>query len=261
MSENSKIEWTHHTFNPWWGCSKISEGCRNCYADTLASRYGKSELWKGQREKKSGPWKEILKWDKSARKRGVRERVFVASMADIFEDHADVAGWRDEAFDLFDKLTNLDLLLLTKRPRFAGEYLYERYGYDYVPGHFWIGTTVENQKQAEERIHHLLSIPACVLFLSCEPLLGPLNLNEALIPVRDGAYSSSKVDWVIVGGESGQRARPMETQWALDIKKQCEDTKTAFFFKQGSQAKWKNFKNFKTFPPALQLRQFPEVHP
>lgn len=259
MSENSKIEWTHHTFNPWWGCAKVSEACRNCYAESLAKRYGKEDLWKGNRNRTKGPWKDILKWDKSARERGVRERVFVASMSDIFEIHYDsdaeveMSYWRDEAFALLENLTNLDVLLLTKRPQFAKDYLINRYGDCVgphgVPDHFWVGTTVENQRAADERLPILSTIPAKVRFLSCEPLLEPVDLKSAL----------SAIDWVIVGGESGSGCRPMQEEWATSIKEQCDLSGTSFFFKQGSQNNWPKFKDFESYPEGLKVREFPII--
>ena len=281
MSENSKIEWCHHTFNPWWGCSKVSEGCRNCYADALANRYGKHELWQGKREKKKGPWLDIRRWDKKARERGVRERVFVASMADIFDGSVDVISWRDEAFDLLESLTNLDILLLTKRPKLGATYLNRRYE-DNVPKHFWFGTTVENQKAADERIPELIKANTDNLFLSVEPLLEKvdLRLNRWVCQecgvwspgdyLRDSTHCDcpdqtygpewykNVIPWVIVGGESGHSARPMDVEWAWDLMRQCERINTAFFFKQGSQNNWLNFKDPDEFPDGLDAREFPE---
>ena len=179
--ENSKIEWCHHTFNPWIGCAKVSQGCANCYAEELMdTRYGRAN-WgvDGTRVRTSDAyWRKPLAWNRKARIEGVRYRVFCASLADVFEDREDLEEWRDDLFNLISATPNLDWLLLTKRPenvnRIVGESRGDCYWIEESAGkgngNIWIGTSVENQEQADKRIPELLKIPARVRFLSMEPL-------------------------------------------------------------------------------------------
>lgn len=227
--ENSNIEWTDHTFNPWWGCVKVSPGCKHCYAETLDNRYHKENPHWGPGSSRKGQtkkyWDQIFKWDDTAKKEGVIRKVFVASMADIFEDHPDVGLWRSLFLDMVSACTNLIFQLLTKRP----ENIMGMIPFHWMekwPDNVWIGTTVENQQQAEIRIPYLIRIPASVLFLSCEPML-----SEIKLPV-DWADGSGMVNWVICGGESGHGARPMNDRWAQSLRDQCKQANVAFFFKQ-----------------------------
>lgn len=255
--ENSKIEWTDHTFNPWIGCTKVSPGCAHCYAETLNKRMGWAEWGKGGKRKKTGRenWKKPLQWNHTAHLRyekgdGKRPRVFCASLADWLDEEVPWS-WRMDLYDLICATPYLDWLLLTKRPeRFdaamremagartsAGWWADGREGC--VPENVWVGTSVEDQKRADERIPALLDIPAKVRFLSCEPLLGPLDLSgffggpyvglpgDVVVP----NYNFG-IDWVIVGGESGPGARPMEREWVGDLRRQCDAASVAFFFKQ-----------------------------
>ena len=222
--ENTKIQWATHTFNPWIGCAKVSDGCKNCYAETLNNRYGWSEWGKNGTRKKTSPanWRKPLKWSKEAEINAslghtTNPKVFCASLADVFEDHPALPLLRYELFDLIEDTPNLDWLILTKRPDRALEWFE-----DGIPFNVWLGTSVEDQKNAKERIPTLLSGPDGVRFLSCEPLLGPLDLTPWL----------AEIDWVIVGGESGPKAREMDPAWARSIRDQCHDTQTPFFMKQ-----------------------------
>lgn len=236
MAENSKIEWTDHTFNPWIGCQKVSPGCDHCYAEALSNRYGWVE-WgpHGERKRTSqANWRKPLQWARAARGTEKRPRVFCASLADVFDNRAPVQ-WRTDLFDLIASTPELDWLLLTKRPENlakmfpAGEW-----------SNIWLGTTCEDQASADRRIPLLLETRARVHFLSCEPLLGEINFSPpALIDI----------DWVIVGGESGPGARMMQEWWAEHIKAQCELAGVHFFMKQMTGKK--------PIPPHLLLRQFP----
>jgi protein gp37 len=241
--ENSKIEWTHHTFNPWVGCTKVSPGCQHCYAETMmAERFGKVE-WgpQGVRVRTSRQyWRNPSKWNQKAQKEGHRERVFVASLADVFEDkpdqRAEMDEWRDMLFHYPHLYRNLDWLFLTKRPQNVMAMVNHNWLERGFPPNVWIGTSVENQETADERIPRLLRIPAAVRFLSVEPLLGPVDLWEARYR-HDGATGSAfawgrGVNWVIVGGESGRNARPMNPDWARDIRDACEAAEVPFLFKQ-----------------------------
>lgn len=227
MAKDSKIEWTHHTFNPWWGCERVSPACKNCYAETWAHRLG-LDLWtKGapRRMMSDAYWRQPATWDKQAATSGRRDRVFCASMADVFEDRSDLDAARARLWQLVAETPNLDWLLLTKRPQCV-----RRFGPwgDEWPTNVWLGTTVENQRWAEKRLPHLLEQPAAVHFLSCEPLLGPINLSPWLSPGANGRA----VAWVITGGESGHRARPMNPEWARSLRDQCKEHGVPFHFKQ-----------------------------
>lgn len=219
MGSNSKIEWCDHTFNPWIGCTKVSEGCKHCYAEQLMDKRWNKVQWgpQGKRVKTSDAnWAEPLRWNKQAGQLGIRYRVFCASLADVFDDHPSVQStWRRDLFFMMAGTPNLDWLILTKRPEnFHGQVPWSR-----LPMNIWVGTSVENQEQAEKRIPRLLDIPAKVKFLSMEPLLGDVKLNNG-------------IDWVIVGGESGTHARPMHPDWARSVRDQCQAAGVKFFFKQ-----------------------------
>lgn len=232
MGENSKIQWTDHTFNGWIGCTKVSPACDHCYAESLAERYGWAEWGVGKPRHRTSAenWKKPLAWDRKAAKLGVRHRVFANSLSDWAD--AEVPNeWRADLIDLVEKTPNLDWLLLTKRPKVARDYFRKRGS---VPANAWVGTTVENQAMADTRIPKLLQIPARVHFLSMEPLLGPVDLHE-VIPdplAWNFAHGFNGIDWVIVGGESGQGWRPLDTESVLFLRDQCQAAGVPFFFKQ-----------------------------
>lgn len=227
MAKNSQIEWTHHTFNPWWGCAKVSPACENCYAEQWAKRVGQ-QLWGKAAPRRlfgEAHWKEPLAWNESARVARQRQRVFCASMADVFEERAELDEQRLRLWRLIRATPHLDWLLLTKRPENIGRMA----PWDETPWprNVWLGTTVETQQHAEKRLPHLLKHTAAVRFLSCEPLLGGIDLSKWF--QRDGLHP---IDWVIAGGESGPGARPMHPDWAKNLLNQCRDAKVAFHFKQ-----------------------------
>lgn len=305
MAEDSKIEWTHSTFNPWRGCTKVSAGCANCYAETLSARNpGTLGVWgpKGTRVVASeAMWREPVKWDRKAKAAGVRHRVFCASLADVFEDWSgpmvdsggnklwatgsDALPWmpgtgdkpprreidpltmrdvRARLFRLIDATPNLDWLILTKRPqnivRMMEDHMFGVHddGRLAIPQNVWVGTSVENQQAADERIPHLLRVPAAVRFLSCEPLLGSVDLTRIWMGDKSGFWNpftgkltcritlnaggeawgeteepiTGTINWVIVGGESGPGARPMHLDWARSLRDQCKEAGVAFHFKQ-----------------------------
>lgn len=237
---DSKIEWTHHTFNPWWGCQRVSPGCEHCYAETFANRLG-FKVWgpaktTARRMASATYWQGPIAWNKAARDSGERQRVFCASMADVFEDHPDVVESRARLFALIDATPYLDWLLLTKRPENVNAML----GGWKLSANVWMGTSVEDQRRANERIPALLDIPARVRFLSCEPLLGPVDIGAAYPAMgpmthfgfTDGFGYEALLHWVIAGGESGPKARPMNPAWARSLRDQCVDAGVAFHFKQ-----------------------------
>jgi protein gp37 len=228
MAQNSSIEWTDHTFNPWWGCSKVSPACLHCYAETWAKRVGQ-KVWGVRSPRRlfgTAHWEEPVRWDAEAEATGIRRRVFCASMADVFESRSELTDEREKLWTLVGATPSLDWLLLTKRPqnilRFApwsNEW----------PKNVWVGTTVENQHWAEIRLPQLLAVPAERRFLSCEPLLGPLDLRPW---TSDRAKNLYPIDWVIAGGESGPKARAMLPGWARDVRDQCQSAEIPFHFKQ-----------------------------
>lgn len=279
--EDSKIEWTHHTFNPWRGCTKVSPGCAHCYAETLSHRNPAvlGEWGKGRPRVKAAPaqWRLPLKWHQEAEfearlaaemkiTRFERPRVFCASLADWLDDEVP-ASWLFDLISLILKTENLNWLLLTKRPqnwharlKAAADQCTCDPGdvtdriYAWIEGsrmihNVWIGTSVEDQTRANERIPHLLRIPARVRFLSCEPLLGPVDLTEIVrkeavgehhfnalecdvAPDDDGEWEGRTINWVIAGGESGADARPMHPDWPRSLRDQCEAAGVPFLFKQ-----------------------------
>lgn len=279
MAMNSKIEWTHHTFNPWIGCTKVSEGCANCYAETRSKRFPDQGQW-GQngtrRVTSESNWKLPLRWNRAAEKAGERHRVFCASLADVFEaddtmpegSRLPVMNARVGLFHLIMDTPHLDWLLLTKRPEnirpvldslrqeanHIGDFKLSEMLTAWLDGspphNVWLGTSVENQEQADKRIPALLRVPAALHFLSMEPLLGEVSLgcseydylagwnteirwngNPDSLPELD-PYRTDAIDWVIVGGESGKNARPMHPDWVRSIRDQCASAGVPFFFKQ-----------------------------
>lgn len=243
MGENSKIEWTDHTFNPWIGCTKVSPACEHCYAEAFDKRFG-GERWgpkAARRRTSTANWRKPLQWDKAAKAQGVRRKVFCASLADIFDNHPSILPeWRVDLWNLIEATPNLDWLLLTKRPQNIHRYIPS--GWNDGWPNVWLGTTVENQTEAERRIPHLLGVPARVRFLSCEPMLGPIDLRGVWTHCPTHDFESGfclgpcpdrqRVNWVICGGESGLNARPMHPDWARALRDQCSTANVPFFFKQ-----------------------------
>lgn len=231
--ENSRISWTDNTFNPWIGCAKVSPGCDHCYAEAQQARWGKPWGPNVQRVRTSvGNWVKPAKWNYEAASKGIRTKVFCASLADICEDKPEVIPWRENLKNLIKNTPSLDWLLLTKRPENFSRMFW---GVD-VPANVWFGITAENQEQLEKRIPYLLEqYRTTVRFISLEPLLGPIDFSR-LPPVRfsfdthtDGVEA---VNWVIVGGESGQGCRPMMPKWVDEIKMQLKPRNIPVFFKQ-----------------------------
>lgn len=224
MSESTIIAWTDHTFNPWMGCVKVSEGCRNCYAATLTKNRMGLDLWgpasTTTRQVTKTPWQNVLKWNRDAAKAEERKRVFCASLCDVFEDHPVSNETRPRLWDLIRECTNLDWQLLTKRP----ERIVENLPIDWQDGwdHVWLGTSVEDMRVAS-RVDHLRSIPASVRFISYEPALGPLDDLDI-----------TGIDWIIYGGESGPGYRAENKDWARAMHQKCSDNGTAFFHKQSA---------------------------
>jgi protein gp37 len=267
MAENSDIEWTDSTFNPWIGCQKVAPECDHCYAETRDQRFHRGAHWgpKAPRQRTSAQnWNKPRRWNRDAaafmETHGRRQRVFCASLADVFDNAVD-PSWRADLWDLIRECPDLDWLILTKRPQNITKMLPEDWG-DGWP-HVWLGTSAGTQETANKNIPALLSAPAAVRFLSAEPLLGPINLkrlNEYTgKPIWDalrGIYTTGgylarspaqcsmattttfnhpSLDWVICGGESGKDARPMHPDWARSLRDQCQASGTPFLFKQAGE--------------------------
>ncbi len=262
MGANTKIEWADDTFNGWWGCTEISDACDHCYARELAKRFGK-DLWgdKDRELKSDANWGQPLKWQRDADRfeaeYGRKRFVFTASMSDVFDNQVDPA-WRARLWDLIRQCDRLIWPILTKRPQNIAKMLPADWGTGW--SHVWLGTTVEHQEAAQRNIPVLLQTPADTHFLSCEPLLGELYLRaiptlgmyfdalkgEYWKPANDGDAHPVNIDdsdritvnrgrrikWVIAGGESGRHARPSHLGWFANIRDDCEETRTPFFFKQ-----------------------------
>lgn len=270
--ENSKISWCDHTSNFWIGCTKVSPACENCYAETLMDKRFHRVQWgagKPRVERLEAARAECLKWERKAVKTGVRPHVFVNSLSDWLDPEVPIA-WLAFLLETILLCPTLDFLLLTKRPENFGDRLRNFTAIHYgeslawmcakwldgeVPTNVWGGATVENQEQADNRIPELLKIPARVRFLSCEPLLGPIDLQHVymigggsavsvnpLTGARNNGPSMAlltggpmyypKINWVICGGESGPNARPMHPDWARSLRVQCKAAGVPFFFKQ-----------------------------
>jgi len=226
MSQNSAIEWTDATWNPVTGCVKVSPGCKHCYAETFAERFRGVPGHPYEQGFDLRLWEERLDlpllWKKP-------KRIFVNSMSDLFQD-----GVPDDfirrVFDVMCEADHHIFQVLTKRSEKMMEWMRENYrfinervnGKKVLPKHVWLGVSVENQKYTS-RIEHLQKTPTQIRFLSVEPLLGPVNLTASLL---------RGIHWVIVGGESGPRARPMDPSWATYVQNQCAKYEVPFFFKQ-----------------------------
>ncbi len=212
MSYNSKIEWTEASWNPVIGCTKVSSGCKYCYAEALAERFRgiPGHAFERGFDLRLVPEKlaEPLKWK-------MPRKIFVCSMSDLFHERIPFEYIR-QVFEVMSNARHHTFQVLTKRDSrlksFSSSLPW--------PKNIWIGVTVESAAYTH-RIDNLLSVPAAVKFLSLEPLLGPIN-----------DIKLDAIDWVIVGGESGLNARPMDIDWARDIKEQCNDAGVPFFLKQ-----------------------------
>jgi len=292
------IEWADFVFNPWEGCTKVSPGCAHCYAEARNQRFAGGANWgKGapRRRTSEAYWKQPLKWDEACGRRGAigrllgegqsfaeeprRPRVFCASIADWLDDEVPIE-WLADLLELIRLTPNLNWLLLSKRPqnwetriRAAGNFDHstvpnadtavwlDEWINGRPPANVWIGTSVEDQTRADERIPQLLQIPARVRFLSCEPLLGLVNLyhhffhesggekwpagtlptDAVMFGWQDGVPLYRRgIHWVIAGGESGPGARPMHPAWARSLRDQCAGAGVAFHFKQWGEWSWEH---------------------
>lgn len=224
MADKTGISWTDHTFNPWWGCTKVSPACTNCYAETMSLRWG-HDIWglrKPRRELSEDNWKKPFKWNEAAKKTGKRHRVFCGSMCDWAEDHDQLSELRKSLWNVIRATPNLDWLMLTKR----AENILKMLPADWSNGwqHVWLGTTIESNEWVW-RADELRAVPAAIRFISYEPALGPLD-----------KLTLEGLHWIIYGGESAtkKKLRRDEDQWARDTKARCEEAGMRFFYKQNS---------------------------
>lgn len=252
MAQNTKIEWATHTQNFWEGCQSAGIGCDHCYAEARNARFagGTAINWGpgAQRRRTSeANWRKPLTWNANHEaffaERGHRQRVFCSSLSDVFDNAVD-PQWRTDMMEVIAATPQLDWMLLTKRIGNAHRMLDEA-----VPGgwtawpNVWLGSTIVNQEEADRDIPKLLAVPAAKRFLSMEPLLGPVDLTATMPGLGgclmkqafyDGAdiHRRPRIDWVIVGGESGSYARPMHPDWARGLRDQCAAAGVPFLFKQ-----------------------------
>ena len=219
MGANTKISWADHTFNPVWGCTKVGPGCTQCYAEALDRRTGGDHWGPGKPRRRTSEknWNEPRRWNRQAEKTGVRPKIFCASMADVF-DNEWPSEWRTDLWALIRETPNLCWLLLTKRSGNVPKMLPDDWG-DGWP-HVWLGATVVNQEEADRDVSKLRAVPATIRFLSIEPMLAPITPDL------------EKIDWTIVGAESGPKRRPMNEDWVRSLRDQCAAAGTAFFYKQ-----------------------------
>src|SRR5690606_20203576 len=208
MADKTLIAWTDHTFNPWMGCTKVSEGCRNCYAATLTKNRMGLDLWGPTKKRKRTSetnWKKPIQWNRKAEVEKKPRRVFCASLGDVFEDTPECNFWRNDLWNLIKSTPWLDWQLLTKRPQNIKKFLPDDWGEGYF--NVWLGTSIENNRVAY-RGPILTSVPAIVHFVSYEPAIGPLDQLDL-----------TDIEWLIYGGESGPGYRDHDIQWARDIRK------------------------------------------
>lgn len=228
MATNTNISWVDSTFNPWWGCSKVSPACDNCYAETLDLKTGGNHWGEGTKPRIMSPqnWNNPIRWQRDAeaffKEHNRNRRVFCGSMCDWADKNAP-EGQRDRLWSVINKTSDLDWLLLTKRAPNIKKYLAQDWceGYENV----WLGVSVEDIKHGKPRIDTLRDIPAKIRFLSVEPLLEDL-----------GTLDLEGIHWVIVGGETGTGHRKMELEWVYSIEEQCKQQGVTFFFKQTGDA-------------------------
>lgn len=280
MGETTGIAWTDHTFNPWVGCARVSPGCTHCYAEAMSHRWGHDRWGKtAERHVTSDVyWRQPLKWNRAAEAVGRPALVFCASQADVFEDRPDLVEARKRLWLLIEATPHLLWQLLTKRPQnilgmvpahwlgaddtglveVRSDYrapvrlpvglvtpteLAQPHNAAAWPRNVWVGTTVEDQQRADERVPTLLRVPAPVRFLSCEPLLEQVDLRGlwTWCPEHDtlGGFciqrhhpGVQRIGWVIAGGESGPGHRPLNLDHARALRDQCSEWEVPFFFKQ-----------------------------
>lgn len=235
MGDKTTIEWTDATFNPWWGCTRISPGCDNCYAARDALRFfPEAVLWDTKTRRVFGDkhWAVPLAWNARAEKAGKRMRVFCASMADVFDNSPGLEEEREKLWPLIRQTPWLDWQILTKRVGNVARMVPTSW-LGWWPPHVWLGISVVDQVEADRDIPKLLELPVRIRWLSCEPLLGPVSVGPYLTRRHIFGFDVLPgIEWVVAGGESGTHARPMHPDWARHIRNQCNAARVPFLFKQ-----------------------------
>jgi protein gp37 len=242
MSQKTSIEWTETTWNPVSGCTKISRGCENCYAERFSERFRGVKNHPFEQGFDLRLWPDRLEYPSSWRR---PRRIFVNSMSDLF--HKDIpAAFIEQVFDTMEKADWHTYQVLTKRSSLMRDFVNERYAHSACPPHIWLGVSVED-RQALSRVEHLRQARASVRFLSVEPLIGPI-----------GKLDLDDIHWVIVGGESGPGFRPMDPAWAREVRDQCVAQEVPLFFKQWGGIRPKSGGNLLDH---RKWAQFPEAAP
>ena len=254
MAANSKIEWTDHTSNLWWGCVKGHAGCDNCYAEAWSNRFG-NDIWGHGTPRKiiKHPFRTLMKYQRKAASEGKKVKVFVGSMMDIFEksqpmiDHnghsldIKTGDLRDQFFMRIDKgeYPNINFLLLTKRPSNINKMIPEKWKQS-PPENVWFGCSPVDQKTYDKLVPQLLQVHGNK-FLSIEPQLGLIDITTV--------QGFDTIDWIIQGGESGKNRRPFRFEWAHSLRDQCEIWRIRYFFKQIDKVM--------EIPQVMLVREFP----
>lgn len=254
MSSYTPIEWADATTNFWAGCTKVSPACDHCYAERMAGRLWKVQWGPGKKRKFFlGAADSLVQMDRKAKREGTRPLVFINSLSDLFDNEVDDAD-RMDAFEAMSLCTELTFIALTKRIGNVERYLQnDSLAFDMVTsGRVWLGITVVNQEEVDRDVPKLLKVPAAVRFMSIEPMLSPVYIEEIADPcggeclkplaglrwIKDGTGRcetipiGGSIDWVICGGESGPGARPMHPAWARSLRDQCASAGVPFLFKQ-----------------------------
>lgn len=257
MGKVTGISWTDSTFNAWWGCVEVSPACDHCYAREVAARFWPERLWGKDAPRRFFPekhWRQLISWDARAATLGKPRKVFVNSMADLFEDRRDLDPWREKLFGIIETTPFVIYQLLTKRPEVIQKLVPVKWMENAWPSNVWMGVTAENQRRWDERVSVLRKLNAKVKWVSAEPLLGDL--------VDDYAG----IDWIVVGGESGAGARRMAPEWASSILARCASSGTKFFMKQKGSVlagelgcTEKSGKNPSEWPAWMRVQDFPAI--
>ena len=269
MAENSKIEWTDHTVNLWWGCTKVHTGCKNCYAEVLSDVRYQKNLWgeKAKRQRIKSAFNDLDKYQKQASAENKLLKIFCGSMMDFFEESKELLNPTEDIVDskydikstsdlrnkLFQKISeghynNLVFLFLTKRPENIDRYIPFPW-YANAPKNVWFGTSISDQKTADELIPKLLNTGQPNIFLSLEPQIEYVSFTDTTWY----HYNGGRIGWVIQGGESGNNKRPFNLEWAHSMKEDCEGAKIPYFFKQ--------IDKIQPVPENLMVREFPVFEP
>lgn len=255
MAAETEISWCDSTWSAWYGCSKVSLACDHCYAENLNKRFHSGENWgpgAPRRPASDANWKVPVSWQRNHAKffaqHGRRRRVFLNNQADIFDNEVD-QSWREAVWDLIEATPDINWLLLTKRIGNAKKMLPARWA-GHLPDNVWLGITVIDQEEADRDVPKLLECHAIVLYLSVEPMLGPIRLEKWLWQCCGNTVGGAEyygqveevccgnpdvidqLSWVIVGGESGHGARPMRANWVRGLRNECKAAGVAFHLKQ-----------------------------